>query len=275
MILITLTLVAIVVAVVMSVVALRITAEERRRSDARVARLAADIFEPVTPVDSPARAVSAAPAVKVPAASARRIEPDLDLHAPTDRFRTVSAVHQAAPDKIDVPVMSGDMFATTQPEESGSRLATAAVFGVLVVGTLATVALLLGSGSHRASAATPAETRVAAGASHAEPAPLELVALGHERERDHLTVRGVVRNPSSGTVVDGLAAVVFLFGRDGNFITSGRTDVETTHLGPGGESRFVVTVQTSADVGRYRVSFRTDDRVIPHVDRREPALARK
>src|SRR5438105_2767698 len=132
MILITLTLVSIAVAVVTSVVALRITAEQRRRSDARVARLAADIFEPVSAVDSPA------PPVRVATASARRIEPDFDLHAPA--VHTVSAVRPAASSNTDVPVTSGDLFATTQPEPSGSRLATAAVFGVLVVGSLATVA---------------------------------------------------------------------------------------------------------------------------------------
>jgi hypothetical protein len=262
--LIILTLVSIVVAVVMSVVALRTTAEERRRSDARVARLAADIFEPdfelhpsSTPADRPAPAV----------------------HAPIARERQAAIVERPGVDTHAAPA-TADLFATTQPEPSGSRLATAAVFGVLVVGSLATVALLLGSGSHGAVAATAAESRSgrengANAAARGEPAPLELVALGHEREADHLTVRGVVRNPSSGTVVDGLAAVVFLFGRDGNFISSSRTDVETTHLTPGGESRFVVNVPTAADIGRYRVSFRTDDRVIPHVDRREPALARK
>ena len=50
---------------------------------------------------------------------------------------------------------------------------------------------------------------------------------------------------------------------------------QTPPRGPGGESRFVVSVPSAADVGRYRVSFRTDDRVVPHVDRREPALARR
>jgi hypothetical protein len=30
----------------------------------------------------------------------------------------------------------------------------------------------------------------------------------------------------------------------------------------------VITIPGMADVGRYRVSFRTDDGVVPHVDRR-------
>ena len=39
--------------------------------------------------------------------------------------------------------------------------------------------------------------------------PLELVALGHERAADRLTVRGAVRNPSN-TGMDRLTAVVLL-----------------------------------------------------------------
>jgi len=226
------------VAVVMSVVAWRFGREERRRSDARVAALAADIYQP-----------------------------DFELRA--------SGIEHVEPEEETVP-MNSDLFSVAQPAPSGTRLATVVVFGVLVVGCLATAALLFGSGSRAATTAASTETRpTAEGAAHVNPAPLELVALGHERVGDRLTVRGVVRNPAAGTLVDGVAAVVFLFGRDGGFITSGRTDVESARLAPGSESRFVVTVPSTADVGRYRVSFRTDDRVIPHVDRRESALAQR
>ena len=98
------------------------------------------------------------------------------------------------------------------------------------------------------------------------------MALGHERDADRLTIRGVVRNPPSGSHVSGLTAVVFLFSRDGGFLTSGRAAIDASALAPGAESPFVVTVAGAADVGRYRVSFRTDDGVVPHVDRRDPKL---
>ena len=97
---------------------------------------------------------------------------------------------------------------------------------------------------------------------------LELVALGHERLGDQLTVRGVVRNPPSGAGMPQLTAVVLLFTPDGGFLESGRAPVEAPALRPGGESSFAVTVPRAADVGRYRVSFRTEDHVIPHLDRR-------
>jgi hypothetical protein len=224
-----LTLVSLLVAIVMTAVALRMSAEERRRSSVRVATLASDIHDG-----------------------------DFDL-------RSDASVGDGAP-----PV--GDLFTVAQPAQSGTRFATVIACGVIVVGTLATATLLLSSGSRSATAAT-AESRTAPAA---QPAvPLELLALGHDRTGDELTVRGVIRNPSSGVAVDHLTAVVFLFNRDGSFLTSGRATVESPALVPGGESRFVVSVPSAADVGRYRVSFRTDDRVVPHVDRREPALARR
>jgi len=226
-----LTFASMLVAVVMSVVAWRTAGEERRRSNARVAALAADIHDG-----------------------------DFDL-----RSNEPGHGRELAP--------IGDLFAAAQPVQSGSRFAIVVACGVIVVGSLATLGLLLSRGSPHATATTTASQTTPAGLTN--PAPLELVALGHERTGDDLTVRGVVRNPSSGIAVDRLTAVVFLFNREGGFLTSGRATVESPALVPGGESRFVVTVPSAGEVGRYRVSFRTDDRVVPHVDRREPALARR
>lgn len=97
---------------------------------------------------------------------------------------------------------------------------------------------------------------------------LQLLSLDHEQANDRLTVRGVVRNPPRGNEVDHLTAVVLLFNQQGGFLTSGRSPIESATLQPGTEAKFVVTVPGAADVGKYRVSFRTDDRVVPHVDRR-------
>jgi hypothetical protein len=74
--------------------------------------------------------------------------------------------------------------------------------------------------------------------------------------------------------VQHLTAVVFLLKRDGSFLSSGRAAIDPSTLRPGNESPFVVTVSGAGDIGRYRVSFRTDDRVVPHVDRRDAAQAR-
>ena len=195
-------------ATLMSVMAWRLASEERRRSEARIAALTADIDPPSDPA----------------------------------------------------PNAAADMFAALRPARERSRSAVAATAGIFVVATLA--AAVVGFSSHR----TP-DLR---GRSAAQ-APLELLALDDEFDAGRLTIRGIVRSPTGATSAAHLIAVVQMFSADGAFVASGRTDVDTTSLEAGREGTFAVTVPGATDVSRYRVSFRSDDRVVPHVDRRESA----
>jgi hypothetical protein len=205
-------------AAIMSTVAWRIAADERRRSAARVAALAAEIHEQPSP-----------------------------------------AADFNCEDSVD-----SDLF-TAERGRSGSRMAIVFGGGAVVAGAAVAFAMLAGSAATRAPrVSNPPGTAVAA----RSPLPLELLALGHERIGDQLTVRGVIRNPASGAEIDRITAVVSLFTPDGGFLESGHADLAETELRPGGESTFVVTVPRAADVARYRVSFRTDERVVPHLDRR-------
>jgi hypothetical protein len=236
------TIISLLLAVIMSVIAWRAAREERRRSEARVAALASEIHDTTRP-----RPVS-------------RAEPDLDLRRPVE-----------AP----IALPSTGLFETSGAPRTGPRLATVVGIGVLVCGSVAAVAVVLGTGSSAATArvASPANVENPASpptqASPESPVPLELLALGHQRDGDRLTVRGVVRNPSVGREVDRVTAVVFLYDRSGGFLTSGRAAIEAARLTPGGESTFQIVVPGASEVGRYRVSFRTEDRVVPHVDRRD------
>ena len=99
--------------------------------------------------------------------------------------------------------------------------------------------------------------------------PLELVSLTHARQNEKLAVSGLVRNPVNGKPIEHLSAVVFLFDRMGTFVTSSRANVDFLKLGAGDESPFVVSLDAPATVSRYRVSFRTDDGIVPHIDRRQ------
>ena len=164
------------------------------------------------------------------------------------------------------------MFTFIQPVTALPRLATVILAGVLVVGAGAALLVALGRSGDVAANSVAKPVAGAAESQAAAPPPtaraLELVALGHERDRDRLTVRGIVRNPVSGSPVNQLTAVVLVYDRAGGFLTTGRALVQVPSLGPGGESTFLVTIPGAADVGRYRVSFRSEDRVIPHVDTR-------
>jgi len=236
MMLLLVTVISIALAAVMGVIAWRIGNEERRRSQSRIAALAAEIHAAVDPL--PLRIVAT----------------DLELRP-----------------RVAGPAGT-DMFAVAERGEASRRWPAVMAAGVFVVATAVALIIVLSGGSNGTTHASN-QPVAAPAVSQAVAAPLELVALGHERDADRLIVRGVVRNPAAGARVDRLTAVVFLFNRDGGFLTSGRTMIEPSALVPGGESIFVVTIPGAAEVGRYRVSFRTDDRIVPHIDRRVPIQA--
>ena len=271
--LILVTLLALTLAAVMTALAWRLAREERRRSDARVAALAAAIGAggPRGTADSPGSELVER-REHVPGAGAERRE-----HTVVPRAVINDLPLRDAP---VAPVMtSNDLFGAARPARAGSRFAAVFAVGVIVVGAAIATAVMLSRSEpaehdvSRVPQTAAATATSQASAPAAAPAPLELVSLTHEREADRLTVRGVVRNPSSGADVPRLTAVVFLFTREGGFLASGRAGVDTAALAPGTETRFAVTIPGAADVGRYRVSFRTDDRIVPHVDRRDRAMA--
>jgi hypothetical protein len=155
------------------------------------------------------------------------------------------------------------MFAAERGEKlKGFPLIRAAVVGVMA--TVIVVAAAMGSRERPASAATAATTN--------EAAPLELMSMRHAREGTTLTVTGLVRNPEAGVEARRVSAVVFTFDRAGSFLASGRAPLDFVVLEPGGESPFVVTIPNVTGVARYRVSFRTDEGVVRHVDRRAEQL---
>lgn len=248
MLLLGITVVSLTVALVMSVSAWRVTREERRRAAARVAALAAAAgIEPAkapwapSPVRTAALVDTRAPAF---GATATVVAPERPTFAPE-------------PTRHPEPATSSLFAHQTPTSGSGGRqhvLATAAV--VLFV------ALSAGLGWEMLG---PRGTSPRAmGPNH----PLELVSLRHDRQSSKLAISGLVRNPASGEPVDHLSAVVFLFDQAGAFLSSGRAPVDFVRMGAGDESPFVVTIDAPSNVARYRVSFRTDDGVMPHIDRR-------
>jgi len=175
-----------------------------------------------------------------------------------DIYRTeeedILLLHDPAP----LPSRNGERSFTEPPPRAIPLAALVAVVAAIAF------AILAGMSRYRVESVEPARPIAALPADQA----LQLLSLDQERSDDRLTVRGVVRNPPRGSEVDHLTAVVLLFNQQGGFLTSGRSPIESASLQPGTEAKFVVTVPGAADVGKYRVSFRTDDRVVPHVDRR-------
>jgi hypothetical protein len=268
------TVVALVVAFVTSVALWRLTREEKQRAAARVAVLSAAAggagdAEPA-PVGAgwaaPVRAaapVKAAPwgRVSTSGGASIPIAPPVPL-APSPSREPELALNREArvtEDRSQEITATGFLGTVSTPRTGGGQrtlaIAAAALF-VLLAGGLAWMI------------SAPRGTSAAAmGPNH----PLELISLRHERQKDKLAVSGLVRNPPTGQFVEGLSAVVFLFDRQGAFVTSARAQVDFLKLGVGDETPFVVSLAAPPTVSRYRVSFRTDDGVVPHIDRRGSA----
>ena len=118
--------------------------------------------------------------------------------------------------------------------------------------------------------ATAADTHAARATAPATGGmPLELLSLAHEQHKGALVVRGVVRNPVSGSDRVDVVASVMLLDAAGGVLGSGRAPLRATQLRPGQETAFTVELPSHADVRRYRVTFRAPDgSLVAHADRR-------
>ena len=162
------------------------------------------------------------------------------------------------------PVLSAPLSAPSSG--AGSRLGLSLAVGAFAVTTAAAAAIVFSSDTPPTASRPPAAAPPSA--TPAAEAQLELVSLDHERTGDSLTVRGIVRNPAAGVELQAIAAVVSTVGPDGGALAVVRAPIDVQMLAPGAQSAFSVIVPKANGVGRYRVSFRSGDRVVPHVDMR-------
>ncbi|HEY3158975.1 MAG TPA: hypothetical protein VGJ78_08460 [Vicinamibacterales bacterium] len=175
------------------------------------------------------------------------------------RARIAALSTAMAPASPETPLLSGvavgSVFDRTTEGLRGRtviKLAAGAVMLLLIAG----VVFLSSRTADSASAAAKA------------PAPLELLSMRYQRQGTTLTVSGLVKNPAGGAAVNSVTAVVFAFDRNGSFVASGRSPLDFSALAPGDESPFVVNVPNVSDVARYRVTFRSGNGVVRHIDRR-------
>ena len=269
MLLLAITIVSLLLALFMGIAAWGMWREERARSAARVAALAAAAQSVEHPAGEAVIARTEKPGTAAPSiaeAAAPKVAP---WSAPAD-WRQLpkaaprpQAAARSAPASAPVRDAVGERFlgtAVAAPPSGGRQRGLAIAASFLFVALVGAGYFTI-FGDRSAGAPTPI-----ADASGAEP--LELISLRHDRDDGMLAIAGLVRNPSRGTRVEKLSAVVFLFNQQGEFVTSSRAGVDFTRLAPGDESPFVVRLEAPANVARYRVSFRTDAGVVPHVDRR-------
>lgn len=258
-ILVTVTVISLVIASVMSVITWRVLRQDRRRTEAYAADLTA-----AADADQAGDAAIEAPERVVPvrrAQAARRPEAG-DSEEEAGPLWTDLVISRAVPVAAEAHAAPlPDLFLAPAPMRSnGRRLVLAVGLGSAVLLVLFAVVLAFNRRPALDAAQSPAAARVAA--------PLELVVLDHARTGDRLSIHGLVRNPAAGSAVRGLNAVVFLFDRDGRHLSTVQAPVLERVLGPGGETSFEVPVEAGQRVARYRLTFRVDAAPVPHVDRR-------
>lgn len=243
------TIVSLIVALVMSMTAWRLQREEKQRAAARVAALSLAV--------SSEEPVAERPAMKAPWSSPPVSPKPAPAELPLNQVRV-------QPERITAEVThaTGFLGASELQRDNGGRQ-KALAFAAVVLFLVVSGGLVWTMSSPRGT------TAVAIGPN----APLELMSLTHQRQNEKLAVSGLVRNPVAGKPVERLSAVVLLFDRTGTFVTSSKANVDFLKLAAGDESPFVVSIDAPSTVARYRVSFRTDDGVVPHVDRRDAAPA--
>lgn len=252
MLLIVVTLVSLLAALAMALVTWRTTQDTRQRAEARVAALAAAAG---VERNADVSGVAVAPGIPTHTGADRPVAG----HTPAETATPVSRPQPTAAVADEVVVSSGFLASEPTGEEglSPQRMlaAAAAVLGV----TLTLFAWVRMSDAPAVAAAPPA---------------LELLSLRHEREGANLSVAGLVRNAAAAATAERVSAVVLLFDQDGAFVTSAQAPLGDSRLVAGATSPFEIKVAAPQAVARYRVSFRTAEGPLSHLDRRrDPAEA--
>lgn len=198
----TVTLLALLMTIAMGVVTWRLVREERRRSAARLAALAATLGQresPAVAVDvviaSPIQTVEDAPSG----------QPALSTESVTDLFS----------------------MSTGPTEGWGRRLAGVGVAGALLAVLVSVAIFSVSTGSENAEAAQ---------------SPVELLSLAHDQQDGMLAISGTVRDLTDRSDAGTLSVLAMAFDDEGQMVASGRAPIEKPALSVGGESSFVVSI---------------------------------
>ena len=240
--LIAMTLLSLCLAIAMGVVTWRLVQEERRRSAARLAALAAEL-------GSGEESSAGGDPDPLATRSANDLADPLALESTTDG---------GAGDEPGARTGNGGLFSSPVPPAPAGwgRFAALAGAAGVVLAVVATVFLLSGSGAGDAAESL----------GDARP-PLDLIALRHAAEGPFLDISGSVRNPAAAAGAERLSVIATAFDAAGTLVATRRTPVETPSLPPGADSPFTIRL-LAAGISRYRISFLLDETTIPHIDRR-------
>ena len=246
----TVTVISLTMAFATGIVTWRLIREERRRTDARVAVLMADLAA------DGENARTVAPSVR----TADSAPPRRQAAPATPRARPPRSAGTAVTPAVQEAQSPTGLFAPITGSPAALRPFLATVAGALVVLVAVSFTML----SER-SGDLPADPGTGT------PEPVELLSLQHVRQGDYLAITGSIRNPSDGIERGQLSVTAIVFDRDGTVLGTGQTPLPVAVLPPGSETPFIIISLPDADrINRYRISFRQGQTSVPHIDRRRP-----
>ena len=243
----TVTVLALLLTIGMGVVTWRLVREERRRSAARLAALAAELK---------ARGI-------VPASRRQpHVQPTVDRRAPMVDVAIDSLDEYHAEERVahrEEPEAPPGLFERRFESAGGwaHRLTGIGVAGALLVVVVSVAIFAVPRGGAEENEPNRLDERV----------PVELLTLTHEREDGMLAISGTVRNPEDGLDEPQLSVLAMVFDDSGAMVASGRANLEAEILPAGSESSFTISF-TAEQASRYRISFLVDETTVPHLDRR-------
>ena len=259
----TVTVISLSMAFTMGVVAWRLLREERRRADARVTVLMADLERARDPHVSPV--ALAAPHGSTPpprVRTATSAPPRGQTASARPKTRPVPSTGEVVVSRARVAQSTAGLFA--QITGSSRSLHPLVVTVATAVVILAAISATMLFGLPALSGDTP--TGLGVGAT----GPVELLSLAHTRTGDYLAISGSLRNPPDGVERGQLSVTAVVFDRDGAVVGTGQTPLPVAVLPPGSETSFTISLPDADRINRYRVGFVHEQTSVPHLDRREP-----
>ena len=153
-------------------------------------------------------------------------------------------------DDDPTPVAVNDLFAPDARPRTKGSLANALAIGAFVVGSLIALVVVFSRDptTHPSRAVASVGDPQDAATADAARFPLELTALGQDRQNDELSIRGMVRNPAGGAPIGPLVAGVSAFNREGELVATARAPIESGSLEGGVESKFLGRLSGVGDV---------------------------
>ena len=242
----TVTVISLTMAFAMGIVTWRLIREERRRADARVAMLMADLAAD----GDNARTVASPVRTAEPAPPRPRVAPVTPVARPARSAGTVAPPVPGAPSPTA-------LFAPITGSPTALRPFLATVAAAVVVLAAVSFTML----SQRSRGPDPGA---------GPPEPVDLLSLAHAKEGDYLAITGSIRNPSDGIERGQLSVTAIVFDRNGTVVGTGQTPLPVAVLPPGSETPFTISLPEADRINRYRISFRQGQTSVLHIDRRRP-----